>query len=56
MDRIVYFVGAGLTKALEIPCSPVPMMWDFVSTMADYLSDPVVLQTMVALEKGDLYE
>jgi hypothetical protein len=56
MDRIVYFVGAGLTKALEAPGWPVPMMWDFVTTMADYLDDPVVLQTMVDLEKTGLYK
>lgn len=56
MYRIVYFVGAGLTKSLEIGSWPVPMMWDFVSTMAHYLDQDVILAAMVALEKADLYE
>lgn len=56
MNRIVYFIGAGLTKSLESPGWPVPMMWDFVSTAAHYLDDDVVLTTMVDLERGDLYE
>jgi hypothetical protein len=56
MYRIVYFIGAGLTKSLETCDCPVPMMWDFVSTMAHYLDDPAVLATMVDLERADLYE
>jgi hypothetical protein len=55
VHRIVYFVGAGLTKSLEIADWPVPMMWDFVSVMAHYLDDNVALATMVDLERADLY-
>ena len=54
MDRIVYFIGAGLTKSLENGNRPVPMMWDFVSTMAHYLDDDVICTTMVDLERADL--
>jgi hypothetical protein len=56
MHKIVYFIGAGLTKSLEIRSWPVPMMWDFVPTMAHYLDDDTVLATMVDLERADLYE
>jgi hypothetical protein len=56
MHRIVYFIGAGLTKSLEIANWPVPMMWDFVSVMASYLDDNVILATTVDLERANLYE
>lgn len=56
MHRILYFVGAGLTKSLEISNWPIPTMWDFVFTMAQYLEDDIALATMVALERADLYE
>lgn len=50
MDRILYFVGAGLTKSLQRPERPVPMMNDFISVMADYLHDDIILTTLSALE------
>jgi hypothetical protein len=53
---IAYFVGAGLTKSLETGGWPVPAMWDFTSTMADYLEDDIVLTTMAELENAGLYQ
>lgn len=47
MDRALYFVGAGLTKSLQRPGRPIPMMNDFVSVMADYIEDEIIL-TMLA--------
>ena len=35
---------------------PVPAMWDFTSTMANYLDDDVVLTTMAELENAGLYQ
>ncbi len=56
MNRIVYFIGAGLTKSLEISNWPVPTMWDFVSTMAHYLENDAILAAMVELERADLFQ
>jgi hypothetical protein len=56
MPNVAYFVGAGLTKSLETNGRPVPAMWDFTSTMADYLDDDIVLTTMAELENAGLYQ
>jgi hypothetical protein len=56
MYRIAYFIGAGLTKSLQTSGSPVPMMWDFVPTMAHYLQNDAILAAMVELERADLFE
>lgn len=53
VENILYFVGAGLTKALQKPGVPIPVMKDFVSAMADYLDDDVVL---TALAHYDIVE
>jgi hypothetical protein len=54
--RIVYFVGAGLPKALETPGKRIPLMYDFVSVMADYApSDPVILTTLAQLENAGIF-
>lgn len=50
MRRVLYFVGAGLTKSLELPSKPVPLMYDYISTMANYLHDDVILTHLAALE------
>jgi hypothetical protein len=50
MDHALYFVGAGLTKSLEKPGRPVPMMNDFISVMADYVEDDVILTTLAHWE------
>ena len=50
MDHVLYFVGAGLTKSLQRPGRPVPMMNDFVSVMADYVENNVILTTLAQWE------
>ncbi|MBI2211015.1 MAG: hypothetical protein HYU47_10550, partial [Deltaproteobacteria bacterium] len=56
MRNILYFVGAGLAKSLELPSKPVPLMYDYISIMADYLYDDVILTTLAQLEKKNLYK
>jgi hypothetical protein len=56
MANVVYFIGAGLSKSLEKPGRPIPLMFDFVSVMADYLHDDVILATLVSLERAGLYD
>ena len=54
MRKIVYFVGAGLPKSLELPQKPIPVMYDFVSILADYLwddRDDVILTFLARLEQ-----
>jgi hypothetical protein len=54
--RIVYFIGAGLSKALEKPGRPIPLMYDFVSVMADYAPhDPIILTTLAELENAGTF-
>lgn len=55
MRSVVYFVGAGLTKSLALPHRPIPAMFDFVSTAANYLYDDVILTTLAELENADPY-
>lgn len=55
MRKIVYFVGAGLPKSLELPQRPIPVMYDFVSVLADYLSHDVILIFLARLEQMDPY-
>src|SRR5262245_49218619 len=56
MKRIVYIVGAGLTKALERLPQRVPLMQDFVSVMADHIDDDVILTHLAEMENADLFE
>src|SRR5579863_847150 len=55
MSRILYFVGAGLTKALALPTRPVPAMFDFISISAEYIDDDVILTTLAELENSEPY-
>ncbi len=55
MSRILYFIGAGLTKALALPTRPVPAMFDFISTSAEYVHDDVILTTLAELENSEPY-
>jgi len=55
MANILYFVGAGLTKALAKPKRPVPAMLDFINTCAEYVDDPVIRTTLTELEFGEPY-
>jgi len=52
MQRILYFIGAGLTRALALPTYPVPTMLDFISTCAEYITDDVVRTTLVVVENS----
>ncbi|HSY47305.1 MAG TPA: hypothetical protein VLC46_00690 [Thermoanaerobaculia bacterium] len=53
----IYFVGAGLPRALQQPDFPVPLMWDFVSVAASYAAtDDVLLTTLTQLEIGGVFE
>jgi hypothetical protein len=56
MASTVYFLGAGLSKSLEIPGKPIPLMFDFVSVMAEYLHDDVILATLATMEMAELYD
>lgn len=57
MRKIVYFVGAGLTKALEKPGKPIPLMNDFIRIMAEYAdSDDVILTTLAELENAGVFQ
>ncbi len=54
MRTVVYFIGAGLSKALENPPVRVPVMKDFVNVAADYVEDDDVILTTLAVfaQKG----
>jgi hypothetical protein len=55
MQRILYFIGAGLTRALALPTYPVPTMLDFIRISAEYINDEVILTTLAELERCDPY-
>jgi hypothetical protein len=55
MRKLLYFVGAGLTKSLQLPDKPVPLMCDYISVMANYVADDVILTTLAALELEEPY-
>jgi hypothetical protein len=52
---MVYFIGAGLTKALALQSHPVPTMFDFIAVSAEYINDPVILTTLAELENSQPY-
>ena len=54
MSLSVYLVGAGLTKSLELS-RRVPLMMDFISVMADYVQNDIILNTLITLELGGVY-
>ena len=57
--KIVYFVGAGLTKSLEKAEKPIPLMYDFVRVMADYVryqGEDVILTTLAELENAGAFQ
>jgi hypothetical protein len=55
MKRIVYIVGAGLTKSLE-GSYRVPLMPDFVSVLADHLDDDAILTHLAEMETEALFD
>jgi hypothetical protein len=55
--QILYFVGAGLSKSVEKPGKRIPLMYDFVSAMAEYApNDRVILQTLARLEFSGAFD
>jgi hypothetical protein len=55
VSRNLYFIGAGLTKALGLTAHPVPAMFDFIAVCAEYIDDPVILTTLAELENSKPY-
>lgn len=57
MGLTLYFIGAGLTKSLELT-RRVPLMSDFVQVLTEYAGNgnKVVLDTLVGMEVGNVYE
>jgi hypothetical protein len=55
MASTVYFVGAGLTKSLQLS-RRVPLMMDFCDVMADYVDNDVVLNALVQMEFAHVYD
>lgn|SRR6266545_835016 len=59
--HIVYIVGAGMTKALQAT-APVPLMWDFVSVMSEYIYrdngdfDRIILTSLAEMENAGVFE
>jgi hypothetical protein len=51
----LYLAGAGLTRSLQRARS-VPLMMDFTKVLTEYVSNDVVLNTLVVMELGDVYE
>jgi len=49
--HILYFIGAGLSKALERPPKRIPLMADFLATMADHLHNRVVQVGLAHFER-----
>jgi hypothetical protein len=55
MGLTLYFLGAGLTKSLELS-RRVPLMMDFVPVLTGYVDSNVVLNTLVQMEIGKVYK
>lgn len=54
MRRVLYFVGAGLTKALQTS-DRVPLMADFVSVMSRHTDDPIIAQVLAEYERDGVF-
>lgn len=44
-----------MTKSLALPTRPIPAMFDFISTAAEYIYDDVILTTLAELENSEPY-
>jgi hypothetical protein len=55
MRKFLYFVGAGLTKSVQLPDKPLPLMYDYLSVMASYVTDDVILTSLADLECEEPY-
>jgi hypothetical protein len=55
VKRILYIVGAGLTKSLETSAQ-VPLMADFVSVMSQHVDDQIIAQVLAEYEQRAAFE
>ena len=55
MAMTLYLAGAGLSKAMQRARS-VPLMMDFTRVLTEFVSNDVVLNTLVVMELGSVYE
>jgi hypothetical protein len=55
MAMTLYLAGAGLSKSLQSARS-VPLMMDFTRVLTEFVSNDVVLNTLVVMELGGVYE
>ncbi len=55
MAMTVYLVGAGVSKSLQ-RFRNVPLMMDFTRVLTEFVSNDVVLNTLVVMELGGVYE
>jgi hypothetical protein len=55
MAMTLYLAGAGLSKSLQRAHS-VPLMMDFTRVLTEFVSNDVVLNTLVVMELGEVYE
>lgn len=55
MAMTLYLAGAGLSKAMQRARS-VPLMMDFTRVLTEFVSNDVVLNTLVVMELGGVYE
>ena len=55
MAMTLYLTGAGLSKSLQRSRS-VPLMMDFIQVLTKLVSNDVVLNTLVVMELGGVYE
>ena len=55
--HLLVFAGAGLTKSLERKGGPrVPLMADFIATMADYVDNDVIRTALSELDREHVFE
>lgn len=55
MATTLYLAGAGLSKSLQRSRS-VPLMMDFTRVLTEFVSNDVVLNTLVVMELGGVYQ
>ena len=55
MAMTLYLAGAGLSKSLQRSRS-APLMMDFTRVLTEFVSNDVVLNTLVVMELGGVYE
>src|SRR5213083_31036 len=54
--HILYVIGAGLSKSLELSRARIPLMYGFIDVMADYIEEPSIVTALSVLEQADVFE